>query len=74
MDSRPASQMEPQVIELENHVNSLSGVLPKRPYKPICTQVVRTSVGSKVNGQEMSQGDWIGNDVQLLNQAAICGC
>ena len=66
MDSRPASQMEPQVIELENHVNSLSGVLPKLDLQTHMYSSSENKRWVKVNGQEVSQGDWIGNDVQLL--------
>ena len=66
MDSRPASQMEPQVIELENHVKSLSGVLPKLDLQTHMYSSSENKRWVKVNGQEVSQGDWIGNDVQLL--------
>ena len=66
MDSRPASQMEPQVIELENHVNSLSGVLPKLDLQTHMYSSSENKRWVKVNGQEVSQGDWINNDVQLL--------
>lgn len=66
MDSRPASQMEPQVIELENHVNSLSGVLPKLDLQTHMYSSSENKRWVKVNGQEVSQGDWIDNDVQLL--------
>ncbi|MCG9552332.1 general secretion pathway protein GspB [Vibrio sp. Isolate31] len=66
MDSRPASQMDPQVIELENHVNSLSGVLPKLDLQTHMYSSSENKRWVKVNGQEVSQGDWIGNDVQLL--------
>lgn len=66
MDSRPASQLEPQVIELENHVNSLSGVLPKLDLQTHMYSSSENKRWVKVNGQEVSQGDWIGNDVQLL--------
>ena len=66
MDSRPASQMEPQVIEIENHVNSLSGVLPKLDLQTHMYSSSENKRWVKVNGQEVSQGDWIGNDVQLL--------
>ena len=66
MDSRPASQMEPQVIELENHVKSLSGVLPKLDLQTHMYSSSENKRWVKVNGREVSQGDWIGNDVQLL--------
>lgn len=66
MDSRPASQMEPKVIELENHVNSLSGILPKLDLQTHMYSSSESKRWVKVNGREVSQGDWIGNDVQLL--------
>ncbi|WP_373958756.1 general secretion pathway protein GspB [Vibrio gigantis] len=65
MDSRPAGQGS-QVIELETHINSLSGVLPKLDLQTHMYSSSETKRWVKVNGQEVAQGDWIGQDIQLL--------
>lgn len=66
MDSRPAGQVGSQVIELETHTNSLSGVLPKLDLQTHMYSSSETKRWVKVNGQEVAQGDWIGRDIQLL--------
>ncbi|MFS1880448.1 general secretion pathway protein GspB [Vibrio splendidus] len=66
MDSRPAGQVGSQVIELESHSNSLSGVLPKLDLQTHMYSSSETKRWVKVNGQEVAQGDWIGRDIQLL--------
>ncbi|CDT31928.1 general secretion pathway protein GspB [Vibrio coralliirubri] len=66
MDSRPAGQRGSQVIELETHTNSLSGVLPKLDLQTHMYSSSETKRWVKVNGQEVAQGDWIGQDIQLL--------
>lgn len=66
MDSRPAGQVGSQVIELESHSNSLSGVLPKLDLQTHMYSSSETKRWVKVNGQEVAQGDWIGQDIQLL--------
>ncbi|MFA0542121.1 general secretion pathway protein GspB [Vibrio sp. 10N.222.52.B7] len=66
MDSRPAGQRGSQVIELETHTNSLSGVLPKLDLQTHMYSSSETKRWVKVNGQEVVQGDWIGQDIQLL--------
>ncbi|WP_102386665.1 general secretion pathway protein GspB [Vibrio cyclitrophicus] len=66
MDSRPATQTESQTIELESHSNSLSGVLPKLDLQTHMYSSSETKRWVKVNGQEVAQGDWIGQDIQLL--------
>ncbi|MCQ8869416.1 general secretion pathway protein GspB [Vibrio splendidus] len=66
MDSRPAGQVGSQVIELETHTNSLSGVLPKLDLQTHMYSSSETKRWVKVNGQEVAQGDWIGQDIQLL--------
>ncbi|MDH5904031.1 general secretion pathway protein GspB [Vibrio splendidus] len=66
MDSRPAGQVGAQVIELESHSNSLSGVLPKLDLQTHMYSSSETKRWVKVNGQEVAQGDWIGRDIQLL--------
>ncbi|MEZ8126485.1 general secretion pathway protein GspB [Vibrio splendidus] len=66
MDSRPAEQVGSQVIELETHTNSLSGVLPKLDLQTHMYSSSETKRWVKVNGQEVAQGDWIGRDIQLL--------
>ncbi|MEZ9775742.1 general secretion pathway protein GspB [Vibrio sp. 10N.261.54.A5] len=66
MDSRPAGQTGSQVIELETHTNSLSGVLPKLDLQTHMYSSSETKRWVKVNGQEVAQGDWIGQDIQLL--------
>jgi general secretion pathway protein B len=66
IDSRPAGQVGSQVIELETHTNSLSGVLPKLDLQTHMYSSSETKRWVKVNGQEVAQGDWIGRDIQLL--------
>ncbi|WP_373938225.1 general secretion pathway protein GspB [Vibrio kanaloae] len=66
MDSRPAGKTGSQVIELETHTNSLSGVLPKLDLQTHMYSSSETKRWVKVNGQEVAQGDWIGQDIQLL--------
>lgn len=66
MDSRPAGQRGSQVIELETHTNSLSGVLPKLDLQTHMYSSSETKRWVKVNGQEVAQGDWIGQDIKLL--------
>ncbi|KWU02189.1 general secretion pathway protein GspA [Vibrio toranzoniae] len=66
MDSRPVKQVGSQVIELEYHRNSLSGVLPKLNLQTHMYSSSETKRWVKVNGQEVAQGDWIGQDIQLL--------
>ncbi|PTP97049.1 general secretion pathway protein GspB [Vibrio splendidus] len=66
MDSRPAGQVGAQVIELESHSNSLSGVLPKLDLQTHMYSSSETKRWVKVNGQEVAQGGWIGRDIQLL--------
>ncbi|PMG60608.1 general secretion pathway protein GspA [Vibrio splendidus] len=66
MDSRPAGPVGSQVIELESHSNSLSGVLPKLDLQTHMYSSSETKRWVKVNGQEVAQGDWIGRDIQLL--------
>ena len=66
MDSRPAGQVGSKVIELESHSNSLSGVLPKLDLQTHMYSSSETKRWVKVNGQEVAQGDWIGQDIQLL--------
>ncbi|MEZ9182872.1 general secretion pathway protein GspB [Vibrio splendidus] len=66
MDSRPAGQVGSQIIELETHTNSLSGVLPKLDLQTHMYSSSETKRWVKVNGQEVAQGDWIGRDIQLL--------
>lgn len=66
MDSRLAGQVGSQVIELESHSNSLSGVLPKLDLQTHMYSSSETKRWVKVNGQEVAQGDWIGRDIQLL--------
>lgn len=66
MDSRPAGQMGSQVIELETHTNSLSGVLPKLDLQTHMYSSSETKRWVKVNGHEVAQGDWIDQDIQLL--------
>lgn len=66
MDSRPAGQVGSQVIELETHTNSLSGVLPKLDLQTHMYSSSETKRWVKVNGQEVAQGDWIGRGIQLL--------
>ncbi|MFA0348488.1 general secretion pathway protein GspB [Vibrio sp. 10N.222.55.C6] len=66
MDSRPSGQRGSQVIELETHTNSLSGVLPKLDLQTHMYSSSETKRWVKVNGQEVAQGDWIGQDIQLL--------
>ncbi|OBT24606.1 general secretion pathway protein GspB [Vibrio splendidus] len=66
MDSPPAGQVGSQVIELESHSNSLSGVLPKLDLQTHMYSSSETKRWVKVNGQEVAQGDWIGQDIQLL--------
>ncbi|MCG9545524.1 general secretion pathway protein GspB [Vibrio sp. Isolate33] len=66
MDSRPAGQMGSQVIELETHTNSLSGVLPKLDLQTHMYSSSETKRWVKVNGHEVTQGDWIDQDIQLL--------
>ncbi|MEZ8781411.1 general secretion pathway protein GspB [Vibrio splendidus] len=66
MDSRPAGQVGSQVIELESHSNSLSGVLPKLDLQTHMYSSSETKRWVKVNGQEVAQGDWIGRNIQLL--------
>ncbi|MEZ8318618.1 general secretion pathway protein GspB [Vibrio splendidus] len=66
MDSRPAGQVGSQVIELESHSNSLSGVLPKLDLQTHMYSSSETKRWVKVNGQEVAQGDWIRRDIQLL--------
>ena len=66
MDSRPAGQVGSQVIELESHSNSLSGVLPKLDLQTHMYSSSETKRWVKVNGQEVAQGDWIGQDIKLL--------
>ncbi|MDH5911999.1 general secretion pathway protein GspB [Vibrio splendidus] len=66
MDSRPAGLVGSQVIELESHSNSLSGVLPKLDLQTHMYSSSETKRWVKVNGQEVAQGDWIGRDIQLL--------
>ncbi|UPR33289.1 general secretion pathway protein GspB [Vibrio cyclitrophicus] len=66
MDSRPAGQRGSQIIELETHTNSLSGVLPKLDLQTHMYSSSETKRWVKVNGQEVAQGDWIGQDIQLL--------
>ncbi|WP_373949736.1 general secretion pathway protein GspB [Vibrio pomeroyi] len=66
MDSRPAGEMGSQVIELETHTNSLSGVLPKLDLQTHMYSSSETKRWVKVNGHEVAQGDWIDQDIQLL--------
>ncbi|MFA0013524.1 general secretion pathway protein GspB [Vibrio lentus] len=66
MDSRPATSMESPVIELESHGSSLSGVLPKLDLQTHMYSSSETKRWVKVNGHEVAQGDWIGQDIQLL--------
>ncbi|MEZ8062505.1 MULTISPECIES: general secretion pathway protein GspB [Vibrio] len=66
MGSRPAGKTGSQVIELETHTNSLSGVLPKLDLQTHMYSSSETKRWVKVNGQEVAQGDWIGQDIQLL--------
>ncbi|PTP76914.1 general secretion pathway protein GspB [Vibrio splendidus] len=66
MDSRPAGQVGSQVIELESHGSSLSGVLPKLDLQTHMYSSSETKRWVKVNGHEVAQGDWIGQDIQLL--------
>ncbi|OBT17595.1 general secretion pathway protein GspA [Vibrio tasmaniensis] len=66
MDSRPAESMESPVIELESHGSSLSGVLPKLDLQTHMYSSSETKRWVKVNGHEVAQGDWIGQDIQLL--------
>ncbi|WP_261885232.1 general secretion pathway protein GspB [Vibrio pomeroyi] len=66
MDSRPAGQAGSQVIELETHTNSLSGVLPKLDLQTHMYSSSETKRWVKVNGHEVAQGDWIDQDIQLL--------
>ncbi|PMM04113.1 general secretion pathway protein GspA [Vibrio kanaloae] len=66
MDSKPAGQRGSQVIELETHTNSFSGVLPKLDLQTHMYSSSETKRWVKVNGQEVEQGDWIGQDIQLL--------
>ncbi|MEZ9433648.1 general secretion pathway protein GspB [Vibrio lentus] len=66
MDSRPAESMESPVIELESHGSSLSGVLPKLDLQTHMYSSSETKRWVKVNGHEVTQGDWIGQDIQLL--------
>ncbi|NOJ13337.1 general secretion pathway protein GspB [Vibrio splendidus] len=66
MDSRPAGRENSQVIELETHINSLSGVLPKLDLQTHMYSSSEMKRWVKVNGQEIAQGDWIGQDIQLL--------
>ncbi|MFI3275451.1 general secretion pathway protein GspB [Vibrio sp.] len=66
MDSRPAGEMGSQVIELETHTNSLSGVLPQLDLQTHMYSSSETKRWVKVNGHEVAQGDWIDQDIQLL--------
>ena len=66
MDSRPAGKTGSQVIELETHTNSLSGVLPKLDLQTHMYSSSETKRWVKVNGQEVAQGEWIGQEIQLL--------
>ncbi|WP_286295551.1 general secretion pathway protein GspB [Vibrio apostichopi] len=66
MDSRPATSMESPVIELESHGSSLFGVLPKLDLQTHMYSSSETKRWVKVNGHEVAQGDWIGQDIQLL--------
>ncbi|WP_299685267.1 general secretion pathway protein GspB [uncultured Vibrio sp.] len=66
MDSRPAGHRDDQVIELENHMNSLSGVLPKLNLQTHMYSSGETKRWVKVNGLEVAEGEWIGHDIQLL--------
>lgn len=66
MDSRPAGEIGSQVIELETHTNSLSGVLPKLDLQTHMYSSSETKRWVKVNGHEVAQGDWIDQDIQLL--------
>ena len=65
-DSRPAGKTGSQVIELETHTNSLSGVLPKLDLQTHMYSSSETKRWVKVNGQEVAQGEWIGQEIQLL--------
>ncbi|MGF1743536.1 general secretion pathway protein GspB [Vibrio minamisatsumaniensis] len=66
MDSRPAGQAESQVIELESHRDSLSGVLPKLDLQTHMYSSSEAKRWVKVNGHEVTQGDWIEQGIRLL--------
>jgi general secretion pathway protein B len=66
VNSRPARSLESPVIELESHGSRLSGVLPKLDLQTHMYSSSKNKRWVKVNGHEVAQGDWIGQDIQLL--------